>query len=449
MRKFWIALFALACVVAFSMPAFAAVDGKFSGSLRVRGWFDSNLKSLDKDKNAGAGSRQFYDNRLRMQPTFKIAEGLTLTARFDALEKKWGDTLSAAGAAPAWNDSISFERAYVTFNTKGGRFQVGYQEDRAFGTVFGNSSGTKPQIKYFLPVGDFTLIAAIEKGYEDGGTAGAGAGVRVDADTDIYDLGFVYKFKGGDAGLMFQTVRDASNRTAALDAYTMKLYIFDPYVKMKMGGLYFEAEGLYATGKWAEYEDPKTAGRQDIDFTQYGLYLHANYDLAPMYVGGLFAYGSGDDGSDATKKKSGLFRALSLNQAVNVSLMLMSYEYTNQVGARRGDASVTAANGIGYWGDNIWLYQIYAGIKPMKELDVKASITMASADKKPKVGTVEYVSDKIGTEFDLTATYKIYDNLSYMVGFGYLWVGDYFKGTNTAAVTENDYLLMHQLLLSF
>jgi len=437
MRKFWMVLLALGLVVAFSMPAFAAVDGKFSGSLRMRGWYDDNLLSLDKDKNTGAGPRQFYDNRLRMQPEFKIAEGLVLTTRFDALEKKWGQTLTTN------NESLSFERAYVTFDTKGGRFMVGYQEDRAFGTVFGNSAGSKPMIKYFLPLGDFTLIAAIEKGYEDT----TNAGTAIDADVDIYDLGFVYKFKGGDAGLMFQNYRDARQKLNAANAYNRNLYIFDPYVKMKFGSVYFEAEGLYATGDYAKYEN-SPAGvaptASDKKFEHTGLYLMANVDLAPMYFGGLFAYGSGDDGSDADKKKSGLFQLLSLNQAVNVSLMLMSYEYVNQVGARTGDATNT--NPISYYGDNIWLYQVFAGVKPMKELDIKAAITYAYVDKKPAAA---YVSDKIGTEFDLTATYKIYDNLSYMVGFGYLWVGDYFKGTNTAAVTANDYLVMHQLLLSF
>jgi len=113
MRKFWLALLALGLVAAFSMPAFAAVDGKFSGSLRVRGWYDDNLKSLDKDKYAGAGARQFYDNRLRMQPEFKIAEGLTLTTRFDALERKWGETLSTGGSVN-FNDSVNMDHGRLS-----------------------------------------------------------------------------------------------------------------------------------------------------------------------------------------------------------------------------------------------------------------------------------------------------------------------------------------------
>ncbi|MDX9821611.1 MAG: hypothetical protein RBT20_06735 [Syntrophales bacterium] len=447
MRKFWLALLALGLVAAFSMPAFAAVDGKFSGSLRVRGWYDDNLKSLDKEKYAGAGARQFYDNRLRMQPEFKIAEGLTLTTRFDALERKWGETLSTGGSVN-FNDSVNMDRAYVTFDTKGGRFMVGYQENKTFGTVFGNSGANTSvgMIKYLLPVGSFTMVAAIEKGREDV----AAAGTRIDSDYDVYDLGIVYKFKSGDAGLMFQNVRNAVMRQLAGTPYIREFYIFDPYVKMKMGPVYLEAEGLYATGNWAKYEQGTTVPMpQDIKFEQSGFYLMANVDLAPMYVGGMFAYSSGDDGSDATKKKTGLFRELALNESVNASLMLMSYEYTNQVGMRYpvgSSSTVTPERGYGHYGDNIWFYQLFAGIKPMKELDIRATISYAYADKKP---AANWISDKIGTEFDLTATYKIFDNLEYMVGFGYLWVGDYFKGTDTSAVTANDYLVMHQLTLTF
>jgi hypothetical protein len=308
----------------------------------------------------------------------------------------------------------------------------------------GNTSGSTAQIKYFLPLGDLTLIAAIEKGYEAEGTAGGLQGQNIDANINTYDLGFVYKFKGGDAGLMFQNVRNASNSTAALDPYKRIFYIFDPYVKYRAGAVYVEAEAFYVTGKWAEYADPKTAGRQDIDFSQYGFYVMANVDLAPAYVGGIVAMGSGDDGSDATKKKSGIFKELGLNMSVNLSLMMYSYEYTNQVGYRRGNAG--AANQTGYQTDNVWFYQVFAGVKPMKELDIKAAISYAYADKKP---AANWVSDKIGTEIDLTATYKIYDNLSYMVGFGYLWVGDYYKGTDDTVKLANDYLVMHQLLLSF
>jgi len=448
MRKFWMVLLALGLVVAFSMPAFAAVDGKFSGSLRVRGWYDDNLLSLDKDKYNGAGARQFFDNRLRMQPEFKIAEGLTLTTRFDALEKKWGQTLSTP-AAVDFNDSIKWERAYVTFNTKFGIGMVGYQASREFGTVFGNSSGSDPRVKWMVPVSDFTFFGVIEKLTEDT----ANAGLNVDSDKDRYQLGAIYKFKGGDAGLQVELERNATARTAAATPYKREFYVFEPYVKYKAGPVYVEAEAFYATGDWAKYEQGTTVPKpSDIKFDSKAFYLLANMDFSPMYAGFLFAYGSGDDPDTTDKVEGGLFRQQSLNSSWNASLMLQSYEYRNQMGGERfGNAG--AGNGLAEYTDNIWFYQIYAGVKPMKELDVKLSLSYAYADKKPKTVIAgvptEFVSDKYGTELDLTAAYKIYDNLEYMVGFGYLWTGDYFKGTDNAAVTANDYLVMHQLMLSF
>jgi len=447
MRKFWMVLLALGLVVAFSMPAFAAVDGKFSGSLRMRGWYDSNLLSLDKDKYAGAGARQFYDNRLRMQPEFKIAEGLTLTTRFDALEKKWGQTLSTVAGGVDFNDSIKWERAYVTFVTKAGVGMVGYQPTREFGTVFGNAGGSDPRIKWTIPVGDFSIFGVIEKVTEDT----ANVGKNVDSDRDRYQLGAIYKFKGGDAGMQIELERNASNRTGAATPYKREFYVFEPYVKYKAGPVYIEAEAFYATGDYAKYDDGGTTvpKPQDVKFDSKHLYLLANIDFAPAYAGFLFAYGSGDDPDSTDKMEGGLMATQSLNGAWNAALMMQSYEYRVQVGNRQGNT--TAANSE--YTDNIWFYQIYAGVKPMKELDVKLALSYAYADKKPKalVGGVntEYVSDKYGTELDLTATYKIYNNLSYMVGVGYLWTGDFYKGTDNSVVTENDYLVMHQLQLTF
>jgi len=91
--------------------------------------------------------------------------------------------------------------------------------------------------------------------------------------------------------------------------------------------------------------------------------------------------------------------------------------------------------------------QIFVGVKPVPKLDIKASYTIAQADK--DASSSGWVSKNYGSELDVTATYKIYDNLSYMVGFAYLWAGDYFKGTNAATQIDNDYLITHKLTLTF
>lgn len=91
------------------------------------------------------------------------------------------------------------------------------------------------------------------------------------------------------------------------------------------------------------------------------------------------------------------------------------------------------------------MYQIFAGYNPTSQLSFKASYTMAYADEEP----ADYSDDEYGKEFDLTASFKIFDNLEYMVGFAYLWAGDYFKGTHEDAEIDDDYLVLHQLTLKF
>jgi len=49
----------------------------------------------------------------------------------------------------------------------------------------------------------------------------------------------------------------------------------------------------------------------------------------------------------------------------------------------------------------------------------------------------------------LIATYKIYDALSYTIGAGYLFVGEYFKGFDANTKLKDNYLLTHRLSLNF
>jgi hypothetical protein len=113
---------------------------------------------------------------------------------------------------------------------------------------------------------------------------------------------------------------------------------------------------------------------------------------------------------------------------------------------------------------NIYAYHIFAGVKPIPKMDVKVSWTLAGfnetssaiyfgaavAGKSNGYGNpLTGWSKDIGNEFDLTATYKIYDNLSYMVGAAYFLPGDYFKFGTTTISTKSDYLLTHMLTLNF
>ena len=168
----------------------------------------------------------------------------------------------------------------------------------------------------------------------------------------------------------------------------------------------------------------------------------ASVDLAPAYAGALAFYTSGADINSSTKYAGGV----KIGTDFTPCLILFNYDLGRWNGLLGGQNGLTSTVLPAYNNDNVMAWQIFTGIKPIPKLDVKASFTNASLDQNAVNGQI---SKNLGSEFDLSATYKIYDNLSYMVGFGYLWAGDAFQGSNSSVKIDNDYLLTHKLTLSF
>jgi hypothetical protein len=435
-------------------------------------------------------SQALFFQRVRLQPEFKIAEGLTFTARMDALEKQWGnsnwkgsstiagipgaDDLTASRPTAAAQtpkrgaqENIEFERAYVTFLTGIGQFQVGYQNVDDWGTDFGNYSNSRPRIQFATKVGSLILAAAYEKVYENdtavvGMTTPTLSNGLADADKDTYALSATYKDKSVEAGLLYKYYAYNNYRQFGIKQAMTQL---SPYAKITAGPLFLEGEASYWFGKFAKFEQPNSlypAGTADIDLSAWSLYLKGKMNAGPAYFGALFSFASGNDLSDKTKFKTALSGG---GTNLSPALMLMNDSYNTWTGGTSAGNPGNYTSVLGFTGTiynpvtsskyNTIIYNAFAGFDPTPKLNVEAALTYATVDKKAismvwATGAVtEAVSDKLGTEFDLKTTYKIYDNLTYMLGAGYLWTGDYFKGASATATVSNDYILMNQLTLSF
>ena len=493
MKKFLIVLLSLGLIAAFSMTASAA-DVKFSGSYYVVGVYDNNDSLRD---TSNTNSRAFFYQRVRLQPVFQIAEGLTFTARMDALEKQWGQTnwkggfedvtlsrkLTSVTADPprGIQESFEFERGYVTFQTAIGQFQVGYQAANTWGTAFADSGTTRPRIFYMTAVGPLTLLAIYEKWFETDSASNTGfVGPvattykgKAAADNNVYFLAGIYGFPGGSAGLLYVFGDIASSRigTAATPTdmgYRTKMHVLAPMVKATFGPVYVESEVLYTFGKAAEFD----AGGQDVDFNGWAAYLMAKTNLGPAYVGAQVGWSAGDNNAADNKDSTGLGGGsdwnpalILLNDDLNTwaSGTLATGNWKQHVSRvlPAGTTFVSISGPPANDKKNTMIYNIFAGFNPMPKLNVEASLTVAAVDKKDVVLTTKtagvetkrsasFDSKNLGTEFDLKATYKLYDNLSYMVGAGYLWTGDYFKGPAGSGIqVDNDYMLMNKLTLSF
>jgi len=466
MKKFLVVLLSLGLILAFGMTASAA-DVKFSGGWYVVGAYDSNKLLSDPD----AYSKAYFYTRTRIQPVFQVAEGLTFTTRIDALEKQWGQTdwrggfddktnsrrqqqqiTTSASGSPKAQENFEFERAYVVFKTAVGLVEAGYMSSGKFGTDFGDDENTRPRVKLTAPFGPFTLLLVYEKLF-DSDTSSQVAGTNtlvheVDKDMDSYFLAGVYKFAQGEAGILFRyNVFNATMVQASLaNAFKAKTWAVPVYMRGTFGPVYVEGEFIYLGGKAREYVNP-TVATPDVDAQGYGAYVKARMNFGPAYAGLQASYSSGDDGSDVSKSKTG-----PTSPDLNFGLILGRDELQTWENSN-GSATGLGANGNGQsaFGDgaksNMLIGSLFAGMNPTPKTNVEFMIIKAKVNEvSVKTPTID---KDLGWEFDLTASYKIYDNLTYMVGAGYLLSGDYFKGNKPNASVGNDYLLLNRLSLSF
>jgi hypothetical protein len=450
MKKLLVVLLSLGLIVAFSMTASAQTGVKFSGQYYVNGVYEDN-RAWAWDN---AYSRASMWNRTRVQMEFNVAQGLSFAPRFDAFEKQWGsvnrgvsttEDKSNSGKvnslAVTLQENIEMEHGFVTFMTAIGKFDIGYQAADEWGTIFGDTPGSRPRAKYTGAFGPMNVIAIYQKNYEaDTVMYTSTPSGLTSADSDRYWLAGIFNWKGGNAGLLYMYTymyTDTQGERPPTANRKTQFHTLAPYFKGTFGPVYVEGELIYLTGKAFKYKSPTTTA--DLDKDGLGVYIMARMNLASMYVGGQFGYSSGDP-NDTSKDKSGPVSTTTWTPALIFgNANLRSWVY----GSHRGTG--TAGGQYSTDKQNLVLYNVFGGFNVTPKFNVEAAFSFMQADKAP----TGYVSKDYGYEADIKATYKLYDSLSYMVGAGYLWTGDYFKGTKSSNKVGNDYLLMNQLTLNF
>ena len=459
MKKLLIGFLAVGLIMGFAMTASAQPNIKASGQLYMYGTYADN-PALVKDGD----SRANIANRLRMQFEIQVQEGLKLTTRFDALERVWGENAAAAAPSPAASTAnmgaiaternISWERAYVTFNALYGVFDVGYQQTRAWGTcAFCDDFDSDARIHYRYMMGPWTFGLEYEKRAGNDAALGLGSsgeGSRqggytvggTDNDHDVYHVYAIYRWATGQAGLRYEYDRNATDgalvTATILEPFVYAFHEIAPYVQWAAGPFSIEAELRYIWG------DIDFDGGDSVDRRGWSLYLNPKYTMGAFYGGLEFAYITGDDPTTSDKLEAGVPGG----QAWDPLLMFGNYWMTKYHGAMGSTPTVGgAATTIGPYEANLIMVKPYVGWKVNPQLEVVAQFAWLKADEKP---ATNWVDDDYGREFDIYATYKLYNNLSYTVGFGYFWTGDYFKGTNASPINvEDNFLVMNALNLAF
>ena len=336
-------------------------------------------------------------------------------------------------------------------------FTVGYQDDGGWGTVFGDSSVPQGLISWVAQKDEWIGFLQILKINENSKTAITTANVT-DNDTDKYQGGIVYQGKGVETGLLAIYYREASSRPASVPGFdigiTGNVFVLEPYAIVKIGPVKLQAELDYAFGYIkADQINALTIG-QDKRVDNLAGWVDATVDLKMFYFGGSAAYVAGNDWSKSDVIKGGF---LTGGMDWNPTLLLFNNERHHWAGAIPGN-NVTSTymnvitqqfglNDTGMY--NALFFQGRVGVRPIDNLEIVGSVSYAVADSKTLPGTPDAVSNTYGTEIDLVGTYKIGNNLSYMLGFGYLFTGDYFKGFDSTTEVSDNYILINKLTLTF
>jgi len=474
MKKLWLVLLSLSLVMVFSVSAFA-VDVKVSAEYYAAGLYLNKTSVLDDDYMPNPSTAFFYQ-RLRVGTDFVVSPCLKLVTRFDAMERIWGgarsggvdpytptDVLQSSYSAGTRqeNENIAFDIAYVSYTSPIGLFEVGYMPDYDFGTIFADKGEQlyNGQIKYFIQKGPFIGFIGYSKVAEKNLSYQSSTYPATDVDYDSYRVAGIYQFNTaqakGEAGALFLFDRNAlykggyspySGMLGPYGNFLQNVYVIDPYVKAKIGPVALQAELLYYFGDAARWEGyGGYTYSPNVSIGALSAFVDATADLGTFYVGGTFAYLSGDDPNTSDKLEgSGLDTKVNTAGA-NYNPCLMLFNSAN-LGYWAGSIYGHDGSALDAEMSNAWFFQGRVGVKPTPQWDVLLAVSYAQADKKPE----GFTGGTYGTEIDLTGTYKITNNLSYMLGVGYLFTGDYFKGIDDGANKVNDdYILINKLTLSF
>ena len=491
MKRFWLVLLSLGLVAAFSTQALA-VDVKFSGEYFAAGMYQDRVGVNETapwrfdpaspllpplDVLPGDTSTAFYYQRLRLTTTFVVHPGLYFITRFDAMERAWAaprfNPAGGVGAADdrsagtrAENENIAFDLAYVQYVSPIGIFLAGYQIDGAWGTTFGDTSMPTPKIGYMLPLPWVKgLLLGLQMGKNPDGERswgtwnGAFRNGAEDRDNNFYTAFVKYTAKGIDAGLLFKYIRVATARNAfaetglfpppiSLDAgIKAQQFVVTPYAKAQLGPVALQGQIYYLTGKviregFAGLVPPILNGGETQRIDAWSAYLDATADFGIAYVGGSFAWLSGDKRETGDKLEGALTGGLDWNPCLIM--------FNSERNYWAGNISGYEGKAMGAPMSNAFFAQVRAGVKPVDKLDIMASLSWAKMHRSDALSLGVQEGRDYGIEVDVTGTYKITNNLSYMLGGGYWFVGKYYKGSGAPGYElKNDFLVINKLTLTF
>jgi hypothetical protein len=450
MKKFTVLALAVLLLVAFTVPASAAVENVFGGYWRTRMFMNKNFDGEDTEtKDITA-----VDTRTRLFYTAKIHDKLKFVSAFE-MDSVWGTGVQPASKAYGGSygktgtdaNAIEIKHLYADFNVGPVNAIVGAQPFKLARGFISDEDGIG--MKLIWKVNDGLYLPFIwQKFYEghDGYPDPVGGKDLNDKDIDMYILTPIimlskdiklnpyYVYITSKQGLVLSTIAPAFSAGSFDD---VDIHVFGLDFDGKFGAASVWFTGIMQAGSSSATGAASTAGitpGTDIDMAGYLFALGGKFDMGKADVHGQFFYASGDDDGLADREVS----------AYTVTASQFYY-WAEILGYGIFDEQVPAGS-LGFRTSNVMAANVGAKFAPMDKLSVTADLWYAKLAEE-KVFANGKKADELGIEADLVLTYKLLDNLNLDIVAAYLFAGDAISADG--GNDKDPYELGTRLSLSF
>lgn len=415
-----------------------SVKVTIDGSVRMRGFMQQDTTDDDGfDGAEGAPNSAFdttgYDGRIQLGTKVQAGDGVSGYIRLETGDTTsdvygWGanDGLTADGGSKKDDgaNDLSILEGWLQYQPCNVGVKVGHMLLFEGNKLFFDHTGSGDDA--IITFGELINGANVTGGvikFEEGATNDH----RDDMD--------------GYFGMYTQKLNDAVNLDANLmflhnDDTGMKFYNLGVDGAFKFGIVSLRADVEYQFGTVSQ--DVDVADK--VEAKGYAGQVEVSADLKPFKVGGLVAYGSGDDGEDADE--DGLYQ----NFLTDTTYQLVIPGYRLAVPGMGG----TTNTGL----SNLTIYQVYAGVDTTCPLTSKPLALQARASKillNEDVNDVAMTDDEddVGVELAAFATWKVTKNLAYRIEAAYLIAGDAWDAEDADADPDDAYFMRHTVEFVF
>jgi hypothetical protein len=363
MKKFLIAVFAVALVAVWVVPSMAVELG---GQVMIRGEYDKN-RDFEDDFEAGRGADA--QQRTQIHATANPTDSTTVHVSIQS-SGAWGDVS---------NDHLEFHEAYVQednlfgsdLSLRIGRQVLSYDDQRIIGALNWSRTPNKDDaIKLSYGSDEFDVEAFAAKKTEVFRAAGN--------DDDLYGVHATVKTIPNNSLSVYTFIQHSGSMTR----YTLGARLKGSHDS----GIDYTAELPFQTGQLSD----------TVDISAYAFAIRGGYTVPgpnKVRIGGEYAFATGDDTGDATE-----------NQGFNVI-------------QPTGHAHLGSMDENG-WG-NIKAYSVNASAMATPELKVIAAYWKFDLEE-----VAGGAPDDNGSEVDLTGIYKYNSALTIKGGYSFYLPGD-------------------------